>query len=347
MADERKKTLNSEQKNNSFVAKFKSKITKATSGTSSNSEELAGRVLALVRLPPRCKEDSEKLLAIRRLLQKGAPPNYCHLLDKMAALHIASLNGDYFAAKELIYFGADVNLKDGLELSPLHLAARMGQNDVISLLLENGADIDLQNRMGETALHEAAVQWCPDTIRVLLYQNASTALAADHANTHINFGSPSPLSYAVHARRLECVLAFLQNGKSLHTFQVIPFLKLAHDKCINLKVLQLLVEADLMVQPVSEVLQVCDRHKFILWPEEFWNWLESPRPLNVLCRQLIRNVLGQGNLSKAKELPLPQTVTDRLSYFWPDCMSCVNLCSKQKRKGAFNIYNHRLPCQCL
>lgn len=344
MGDENE-TSDSRQKKKSFSAKFRSKIAKVTSGTSSNSEELAGRLLALVRLPPKCEEDSKKLLEIRRLLQKGAPSNYCNSLGERSALHIACITGDYLAARELVNFGADVNIKDGIELSPLHLAARMGRNEMIRLLIDNGAKINCQNRMRESPLHEAAAQECPDTIRILLDRNANTALVAEHSTARTTyFGNATPFSYTIRAGKLECILVFLQRGEGLDSFDVLAFLQLAHDKCMNLKVLRLLIEAGLQIQRFRPLVE---RQKFKKWPEEFWTWLESPKPLHVQCRQLIRSTLGQKSLGRARELPLPQSAIDRLTYVWPDCNCCVNLCSRHKKNNTFNIYDHRLPCQCI
>ena len=339
MSDERS-TKKTQQKKNNFVSKFRSKF--VISGTSSNSDELAGRVMSLVRLPPKCNEDPKKILSLRRLLQKGAPPNYRHFVDKVAALHAACLTGDYLAAKELIQFGADVNIKDWMESSPLHLAARHDRDEIIRLLVNNGAHINCQDLTGLTPLHEAASQQCADTLRTLLDRNADTASVANHSSY---FGHATPFSYAVRAGELECILVFLQKGESLESFEILSFLQFAHDKGMNLKILNMLIEASLQIQSCRQEIET---EKFRLWPKDFWlTWLDSPVRLDVQCRRRIRSLLGLRNLRRAEELPLPQSVINRLMYCWPDYKSCTNFCSKLREQNTFNIYSHKIFCECI
>ncbi|CDK30810.1 ankyrin repeat domain-containing protein [Candidatus Babela massiliensis] len=57
--------------------------------------------------------------------------------------------------KKLIYYGANVNAKNRLGITPLMLATERGDCRIIRMLLEAGADIDAQNVFGKTALNLA------------------------------------------------------------------------------------------------------------------------------------------------------------------------------------------------
>lgn len=57
--------------------------------------------------------------------------------------------------KKLIYYGANVNAKNRLGITPLMLATERGDCCIIRMLLEAGADIDAQNIFGKTALNLA------------------------------------------------------------------------------------------------------------------------------------------------------------------------------------------------
>ncbi len=57
--------------------------------------------------------------------------------------------------EKLIYYGANVNAKNRLGITPLMLAAERGDCGIIRMLLEAGADIDAQNVFGKIALNLA------------------------------------------------------------------------------------------------------------------------------------------------------------------------------------------------
>lgn len=82
------------------------------------------------------------------------------------------------AAQLLIAAGADVNAKDGIEVSPFLYAAAEGRNDILKMTLAAGADLTSTNRYGGTGLIPAAHHGHLETVRILL----GTAIDKDHVN---------------------------------------------------------------------------------------------------------------------------------------------------------------------
>jgi len=70
--------------------------------------------------------------------------------------------------EKLIEAGADVNLSDGMGMTPLHHAVCEKQLDTVHVLMQHGADVNLPNHFGETALHYALFIGYPDIISLLL-----------------------------------------------------------------------------------------------------------------------------------------------------------------------------------
>ena len=58
------------------------------------------------------------------------------------SIHEAADKGNIEAVKQHLAAGADVNVKDDVELTPLHWAAQSGRKKIIELLLANGADVN-------------------------------------------------------------------------------------------------------------------------------------------------------------------------------------------------------------
>ena len=75
----------------------------------------------------------------RSLLDRGADPNSIHERNGRTALHFAALYGHLPVVRQLLSFGAAIDSKDSLDLSPLSYAAGYGHRAVAELLLENGA----------------------------------------------------------------------------------------------------------------------------------------------------------------------------------------------------------------
>lgn len=71
-------------------------------------------------------------------------------------VHLAVLSDDIELLNSLIDKGADLNVKNTLELSPVHLAAISGNTPLVQNLVSKGADINIRGNSGYTPLHIAA-----------------------------------------------------------------------------------------------------------------------------------------------------------------------------------------------
>lgn len=84
------------------------------------------------------KHDRQDVAAI--LLRRGADINI-HTMDVgIAPLHVAVAIGSLPFAQMLIENGADVNIRNQVDLCPLHVAVGMDNVDMVNLLLSKGAD---------------------------------------------------------------------------------------------------------------------------------------------------------------------------------------------------------------
>lgn len=72
--------------------------------------------------------------------------------------------------------GADVNVKNGRNLSPLHTAAARGQENIVAYLIEQGADVNVQDVLGMTPLHNAVNANRMAVVLLLLSKGALTNL---------------------------------------------------------------------------------------------------------------------------------------------------------------------------
>ena len=92
-----------------------------------------------------CGEDDivNGLLFCADINQRQAFPEWCdevYIGQNPAAIHVAAQFSDVTAVNLLIEGGADVNLRDGLGLTPLHIAIYKDKPDVAEALLKAGAD---------------------------------------------------------------------------------------------------------------------------------------------------------------------------------------------------------------
>jgi len=89
---------------------------------------------------------------IELLLADGADPNQADPEFGIPALGWSALYGDPFAARLLIDFGAELNIKDRDSYRPLHSASFLGHVELVELLLKNGADPNVRGRQNDTPL---------------------------------------------------------------------------------------------------------------------------------------------------------------------------------------------------
>jgi ankyrin repeat protein len=62
--------------------------------------------------------------------------------------------------RDLIAFGADVNLNRSPDAGPLAIAAAEGYADVVNVLLDAGADVNARTRGGNDYAEEGGLPFC-------------------------------------------------------------------------------------------------------------------------------------------------------------------------------------------
>ena len=141
-------------------------------------------------ISPKPKEIAE---ALRQQLESLLDLLKVQIVEGATALHIATVNGRYAAAKRLIEKGADVNAQTEIGMHPVDFAAMADEVQLLTLMLEHGADPEEPStEAGLRPLHWAAVGNALQTTRELLKRgvavNARTieegATAMDAANQH-------------------------------------------------------------------------------------------------------------------------------------------------------------------
>nr|XP_056713774.1 ankyrin repeat and SOCS box protein 4 [Euleptes europaea] len=87
------------------------------------------------------------------LCSHGAKPN-CYSLSGLAPLHFCSTKLSIPCAQQLIWRGADVNIKTNNqdEETPLHTVTRFGIPEMVAFYIEQGATVDSVNAHRETPL---------------------------------------------------------------------------------------------------------------------------------------------------------------------------------------------------
>ena len=122
------------------------------------------------------------LCAVRAMLSYQWPPSR-YFLEQVTGLHVAAKFGLAGVAWRLLANGADVNAKDGNELTALHIAAQHGHTQVIRVLLEHAdINVNLQNEEDQTALSLAAQMGHLDAVKLLVGRDDIWVNARDHEN---------------------------------------------------------------------------------------------------------------------------------------------------------------------
>ena len=118
------------------------------------------------------------------LLDNGAtfkvPPSY---RNGGSLLHYAASRGYVDVANALIDKGANVNAKDGDDLTPLHSAVVSDQVEVAELLIAQGAKVDAKSKHGKTPLYWAVYRRNLGTVQCLLDGGADVNAKTTSSNT--------------------------------------------------------------------------------------------------------------------------------------------------------------------
>jgi ankyrin repeat protein len=94
-------------------------------------------------------------------------------------LHIAIMSRERKYARSLMDQGADLNIKNKVELSPLHISAFLNDEETAKDLLARGAEIDIKGNAGYTPLHIASLMNNIEVAKDLLNMGAKTRIKTD------------------------------------------------------------------------------------------------------------------------------------------------------------------------
>ena len=119
-------------------------------------------------------------------------------------MHNAALLGHVEIVKLLISNGADINIKNGVGMTPLHEASN---KEIAEILLANNANVNARAK-GITPLHVAASVNDNDVSKILIINRADINAKDDSEIT--------PLHYAVSFYAKEIVQLLITNGVDLN-----------------------------------------------------------------------------------------------------------------------------------
>jgi len=127
------------------------------------------------------------------------------------ALHLAAWHGREEAVRQLLTWGAKVNVHDGNGITPLSEAVMGGHLGTVNVLIDHGADPNILKCDGDTPLYEAAYQGREDIVKALLDGGAET-------NLIVGKGRPAPtaLQMAVLHERDKVAALLLRRGANPH-----------------------------------------------------------------------------------------------------------------------------------
>lgn len=84
------------------------------------------------------------------------------------AIHFACYHGESAIIKALVTYGADLDVRNKMGLSPMHVAAQADRAYPLTFLYARGLDVDCVDAEGQTPLHWACYQGADEAIYYLL-----------------------------------------------------------------------------------------------------------------------------------------------------------------------------------
>ncbi|XP_051542855.1 SH3 and multiple ankyrin repeat domains protein 1-like [Myxocyprinus asiaticus] len=121
--------------------------------------------------------------ALLALLSLGASPDYRDRCGLTPLYHSVLTGGDTSCCEALLYYGAQLGVRDENGWDESHQACQHGFAQHLEHLLFYGADTTSQNASGNTALHICALYNKESCVRVLLYRGANKEIKNKHGQT--------------------------------------------------------------------------------------------------------------------------------------------------------------------
>ncbi|KAJ3118139.1 hypothetical protein HDU96_003668 [Phlyctochytrium bullatum] len=139
---------------------------------------------------------------VQLLLYHGADTEFRE--NGKTALHVAAMQGCYWAIRHLLDAGADTRARDANDSTALHIAAQGAHWESVIALLDAGADANAADRAGHTVMFWACHRGDADAARMLIQRRVSVHPAGR--------GWPSPLHAAVASGQCEVVRVLVEAG---------------------------------------------------------------------------------------------------------------------------------------
>ncbi|XP_060551395.1 ankyrin repeat and SOCS box protein 13-like isoform X2 [Ruditapes philippinarum] len=228
--------------------------------------------------------------------------------DLVHPLHEACFHGNIECVQELLSAGATVDCRNIDGSTPLCDACSSGNVDCVKLLLKSGANVNPKLLLS-SPLHEAVLRDKVECAQLLVDAGANLN------QTDCHFGTP--LHAAVTKGSLKCLVLLLKAGCNVNCIKILntPLHLAARQQDIDAVSVLLqfgantnmtnnydLTAKDMVPSSTSSIRQILQQ------------WECNPRSMKFLCRQVIRQCLGQNGLRQVHKLNLPNLLTDFLLY---------------------------------
>ena len=142
---------------------------------------------------------------IKKLLQRGADPNYRGKWFNETPLHMACYGHNPELVRLLINFGADVNSENIQGRAPIHFACSYGTAEVLRIFIENGCDVNHTDKDKKTPLMLSCKRGDPALVKALLEKKECELGKVD--NYHDN-----ALTYACAEGEKEVIKFLIERG---------------------------------------------------------------------------------------------------------------------------------------
>ncbi|XP_056136737.1 ankyrin repeat and SOCS box protein 5b [Lampris incognitus] len=246
-----------------------------------------------------------RLLALNTLLVQGYQANIL-TIDHVTPLHEACLSDRVACVRALLRAGANVNSATIDGVTPLYNCSSSGSVGCMELLLQNGARTHTTHAHLPSALHEACKRGHSQCVELLLAYGADPDYNASHLG--------SPLHVACLYNQTACCRILLHRGARVSVGRGVesPLHTAARQDSAEQVSLLLEYGADCNLrderhQRAVDLATPGGRTEELLLENQ-----ASPRSLLLLCRILIRRVVGPSRLKLLPSLPLPPLLTDYL-----------------------------------
>ena len=232
-----------------------------------------------------------RIECVKALLEAGALHD-TQTKDLNTPIALAAHGRHLSVVKELLPLGCSVNSADKDRDTAVHYAAYNGMTKTVELLHEYGANLDCRNRVHTTPLWNAVYCGSDATVILLLKENVemevrSVGIDKHHQSDDVRYiyDTPkSPLLVAMDRRQYDIALLLVSAGYNIHKEEWILNSDFPeHSENENVR---------------AFLIQSC----------------HNPYKLINACRGFVRKQLGLGISEKAKQIEIPGTLSNFLTF---------------------------------